>query len=363
MTIKKQIETGKRRRGESVRVLRFSVSPIQFTTTMVKLSANENFYGYSPLVKQAIEANLHAVPLYPDNNQTALKEKLAAKWKTSPQNILLGVGSVGIIDDIIQFLVKRDEEMITFERSFIAYGQLAAIHQRKCHFAKLTDFACDAENVFPLINPKTKVIFISNPNNPTGTILSKDSLLALLKKIPSSIFVVVDEAYYEYVTDENYPDVIQLQKEFPNLIVLRSFSKIYGLAGLRLGFGIAEEKTAALLDKSRLPFSVNTLASVAAIAALDDEKFIADCVKKNAEVRDFLFRELKALGFTVLPSQGNFIYLYFDSDDEKDKTYNQLVKAGLQVCDLKIFAQDKSLRITVADHEISERIIDCLKTK
>lgn len=329
----------------------------------MKLSANENFYGCSPLVKQAIEANLHVVPVYPDNNQTALKEKLAAKWKTSPRNILLGVGSVGIIDNIIQFLVKRDEEIITFERSFVAYGQLAAIHQRKCYFAKLTDFTCDVENIFPFLNPKTKVIFIANPNNPTGTILSKYSLLTLLKKIPSTVFVVVDEAYYEYVTDENYPDVIQLQKEFPNLIVLRSFSKIYGLAGLRLGFGIAEEKIVALLEQNRLPFFVNALASVAAIAALDDEHFLSECARKNKEEREFLFEELKKLGFTVVSSQGNFVYLYFDSDNEKEKIYHQLVKAGLQVCDLKIFAQDRSLRITIADHEISERIVNCFKTK
>lgn len=327
---------------------------------IIKLSLNENVYGCSPLVKAAIKKHSEEVHLYPDFFQQALKEKLAVKCKVTPQNILLGVGAVGIIDNIIQFLVKTKEEIITFERSFVAYGQLAAIHGRKCHFASLTDFTCDINNIFPLVNKKTRVIFIANPNNPTGTIIFHNDLKNLLQKISPDIFVVIDEAYCEYVTDKNYPDSLKLFSEFPNLIILKSFSKIYGLAGIRIGHGIANEKVATELEKRKLPFSINSIASIAAMAALSDKEFVIACAKKNKEEREFLFKHLKQAGYNVIPSQTNFLYLHFDNDIEKEKVFNLLHKNGLEVCNLKIFGQNKSLRIGVGDRLVNKKIVKSL---
>lgn len=324
---------------------------------MIKLSANENFYGCSPFVKKAIEENASTVFVYPDYLQNSLKEKIASKYDVSVSNIILGVGTVGIIDAIIRLLVKEDEEIITFERSFVAYGQLAALYKRKIHFAALCNFSCDTSAVFPLVNPKTKVVFIANPNNPTGTIINQTELAAFLKKIPSSIFVVIDEAYFEYVSDDSFPNTIELLKKHSNLIILRGFSKIYGLAGLRIGYGIADEKIASFLEGYRVPFSINSLSSIAAMAALGDLNFVKKCSKKNKIEREFLFSEIKKIGYNVFLSQGNFLFIFFESNADKESVFNKLSENGLMVCNLKIFGQDNSLRIGVGDRETNKRII------
>jgi histidinol-phosphate aminotransferase len=328
---------------------------------IIKLSANENFYGCSPSAKDAMKKfSWDTIHYYPDLLQQSLKEKLASNFNLSSQNILLGVGAVGIIENIIQFLIKPGEEIITLERSFIAYWQLAGFHHRKFHFAEMSHFTCDINNIFPLVNDKTKAIFICNPNNPTGTIIPHNDLKILLKKIPSQVFVIVDEAYNEYVTDTTYPDSLQLLSEFPNLIILRSLSKIYGLAGLRIGYGIATEKVTTELEKKRLPFSINSIASVAAMASLDDKNFIEECKMKNKTEREFLFCQLKRKGYCTLPSQANFIFLYFQNNNEKEDVFKRLFENSIRVCDLKIFKQDRSLRIAVADRTVNEIIVDSL---
>lgn len=327
---------------------------------MIKLSANENFYGCSPFVKKVIEENANSVSVYPDYQQVSLKEKIASKYGVSVSRIILGVGTVGIIDAIIRLLVKEDEEIITFERSFVAYGQLANLYKKKIHFASLTNFSCNTSAVFPLVNKKTKVVFIANPNNPTGTMINETELVTFLKKIPSSVYVVIDEAYFEYVGDDSFPDTIKLQKKYPNMITLRGFSKIYGLAGLRIGYGIAEEKIAAFLESYRVPFSINSLSSLAALTALEDQDFVKKCTEHNKVEREFLFAEIKKLGYNVFPSQGNFLFLFFESNKEKEIVLNKLSKNGLMVCDLKVFGQENSLRIGVGDRETNKKIINSL---
>ncbi|OFY87895.1 MAG: histidinol-phosphate transaminase [Bacteroidetes bacterium RIFCSPLOWO2_12_FULL_35_15] len=327
---------------------------------MIKLSANENFYGCSPFVKKVIEENAGSVSVYPDYQQGLLKEKIASKYDVPVAKIILGVGTVGIIDAIIRLLVKEDEEIITFERSFVAYGQLANLYKKKIHYASLTNFSCDTIAIFPLVNPKTKVVFIANPNNPTGTIINETQLKAFLNKIPSSIYVVVDEAYFEYVSDNSFPNTIELQKKHPNLIILRGFSKIYGLAGLRIGYGIAEEKTAAFLENFRVPFSINSLSSIAAMAALEDQNFVKKCSEQNKMEREFLVEEIKKIGYNVFPSHGNFLFMFFESNADKESVFNKLSENGLMVCNLKIFGQENSLRIGVGDRETNKRIIRSL---
>lgn len=327
---------------------------------MIKLSANENFYGCSPFVKKVIEENAYSVSVYPDYQQGSLKEKIAGKYGVSVSKIILGVGTVGIIDAIIRLLVKEDEELITFERSFVAYGQLANLYKKKIHFAPLNNFSCDTSAIFPLVNPKTKVVFIANPNNPTGSIINETELGEFLKKIPSSIYVVIDEAYFEYVSDDSFPDTIELQKKYPNLIILRGFSKIYGLAGLRIGYGIAEEKIAAFLESYRVPFSINSLSSIAAITAIGDQEFVKKCFSQNKTEREFLFAEIKKIAYNVFPSQGNFLFLFFESNEEKEIVFNKLSENGLMVCNLKVFGQENSLRIGVGDRTTNSKIIDVL---
>lgn len=327
---------------------------------IIKLAANENVLGASPLALEAIKNNYHNVHCYPEYIPVTLKNRLAQKHGVPPGNIVLSAGSVGMIDMIIKIFVRFDEDVLTFEKSFVAYGLAAKANKKTCNFAKLTNFTCDVNNLFPLIGEKTKAIFIANPNNPTGTIISHDELFHLLDKISSNILVIIDEAYLEYVTDDTYPDSLKLQKEFSNLVILRTFSKIYGLAGLRIGYAIANENIVLEVEKYSPPFSITSLAAKAAYAALDDLEFVEKCVQLNAQERDFLFNELKKLGYNVIPSQGNFIYLYFDRYEEKERTFKQLEDNGILICNLDIFKQENSLRISIGDSKTNMKIIEHL---
>jgi histidinol-phosphate aminotransferase len=326
----------------------------------VRLHANENFYGCSPTVAQAIKKNIKNVSHY-SAIPLRLEEKLAQMFGVQQNNIVVSGGSVRLIDGIIQTFAEHDEEVIFFDRSFVAYEQLAVSHRRKHLLATQTNYTCDVEQIFPLITKKTSVIFIDNPNNPTGTIITHDQLEKLLKNISKKIIVVIDEAYGEYVTDKSFPDSISLQKTFPNLIILRTFSKIYGLAGLRIGYAIAEEKIAGQLKINRIPFFFNTFSEDAALAALADDKFIKQCTKANDAERKYLFTKIKSAGYNVVASQANFVYVYFDTEEEKETVFQQLLDVGLLVCNLKVFGLQKSLRIGVGDRKTNTEIVLCLQ--
>jgi histidinol-phosphate aminotransferase len=326
----------------------------------VRLMANENPFGPSPKALAAINEQSQNVHCYPDWVPQTLKEKLAAKNQVPPKNIIVSAGSYELINLISRFLVNQDEEILTFDNTFIAYSLSAKRNGRKCVIAHMSGLDCNLENLISLCTNKTKVIFFANPNNPTGTIVTHDSLKNLLETVPDNVLVVVDEAYCEYVTDESYPDSRQLQKDFSNLIILRTFSKIYGLAGLRIGYGIAGEKLVKILAKNQILRSINLLGEKAAEAALDDVEYINHSASYNSKERAYLFNELKQLGFVVNESQANFQYLLFQDNEQKNNVYETLEKDGLMVCDLEIFGQEKSLRITIGQSETNQRIIDCL---
>lgn len=329
-------------------------------TQIIKLSANENCYGCSEKVYQAIENKYRQVYAYPEMNPVKLKEKIAAMHGVKVTNVVIAPGSVKLIDSLIQVYSKPDDEILTFEKSFIAYSQLTQMHGRICKFAPLSDWYCRPKNLLPYINKKTKVIFLANPNNPTGTIISHSELESLLTKVPENIIVVHDEAYAEYVYDEAFPNSFELQKKYPNLVVLHSFSKIYGLAGLRIGYALAQEHIANELSKVQLPYSLNYLTTDAALAALEDKEFIKRSALLNLNESNYLFTELQRLGFNTIPSHANFVYLWFDSDNEKEKVYTKLFNNGIVICDLKVFGQDKSLRIGIGDEATNKRIIEAL---
>lgn len=328
-------------------------------TQLVRLSTNENCYGCSPKVTAALKKGLRNIHQYP-GIPFFLEEKLAEKFGVDHKNIIVGAGSSRLIDGIIQTFVEGEEEIIIFEKSYRAYEQLCAAHNTKYFLARQKDFVCDVENILPLVSQNTKLIFIANPNNPTGTIITHKQLEYLLKHISNEIIVVIDEAYCEYVDDPSFPDSFLLQKKYPNLVILRTFSKIYGLAGLRVGYAIADIKIAEALKKNRIPFFFNCLSEDAALAALEDNKFLSECAKKNKKERAFLYENLKKIGMHVVPTQGNFIYLYFSSEEEKETTFKKLSNEGIVICNLMVFGQEKSLRITVGDREICKRIIKLL---
>ena len=326
---------------------------------IVRLNANENFYGCSSKVLDAIRKKISEVNFYPDYHPSMLESEIAKQLNLLSSNIVAGAGSVRIIEGLIYSLVNKNEEVLTFDRSFAMYRIITEGQGKVCRIAKQKDYINDINNLLPLVNKKTKLIFIDNPCNPTGTIISHKSIEKLLKSIPSSIFVVLDEAYSEYVTDKSYPDSRKLFENFPNLIILRSFSKMYGLAGMRVGYAAGNEKTILKLKESRIPYPLNYLSIDASIAALEDEKFVSESRKKNDAERTFLYEGLSKTNLRTVASQANFLFVHFDHNMEKENLFASLLTENILVCDLSIFGFDKCLRIGVGDRKINTKIIQC----
>ncbi len=337
------------------------ISEKEKITNIIKLSQNENPFGASPLALKAIEENYSEIYRYPNIINETLRNKLAEKYNKLPENIVISAGSVDLVDIIIKAFVGFDDNLVTSNLTFVAYALLAKIHKRECKFAGLLNYTISCDNIFSLCDEKTRVVFIANPNNPTGTMIPGNSLKEFLKTLPSRIFVIIDEAYAEYVTDRSYPDSFELQKTFPNLIILRTFSKIYGLAGMRIGYAIAHPDIIQSLIQHRTPFSINNLANLAASAALDDTDFTRECAIVNQRERNFLYNELKNLGFEAVPSNGNFIFIDCPTVDEKSTILTSLKKEGILARDLELFGTKTGFRISIGRPENNRYLIKCLK--
>ena len=333
---------------------------VNYTDKFIRLAQNENPYGASPKAISAIQENLNLVSIYPDVKQQELRQLLADKVKVDVSNIVVGAGSVSIIETMIKTFVSKDEHIVIPKISFTAYKVLAEIYGVNFRIAEMNNYRTDLSIISKLCDEKTKLVFLANPNNPTGTIFQHDELKQFLEKLNPTTIVVIDEAYFEYVNDPSFPDSLSLLNKYPNVIILRSFSKIYGLAGLRIGYGIAHQNIINKIENQRTPFTINILATVAAIASLKDDDFIEYSIKNNDEQRSYLYAGLKNLGFNVLPSQANFLYLYFHNKIERDVIYDQLIDAGLQTRKMEPFGDEKALRISIGDERANHKIVACL---
>ncbi|NQU04790.1 MAG: aminotransferase class I/II-fold pyridoxal phosphate-dependent enzyme, partial [Calditrichaeota bacterium] len=257
--------------------------------------------------------------------------------------------------------VGFDENVGTAEVTFEGYKYMAKVNKRLCKLSKLVNNSISLTNMLSVCDAKTKIVFIANPNNPTGTMITHKEVYKFMKSVSSNIYVVSDEAYTEYVTEKNFPDSLKILKEFPNLIIFRTFSKIYGLAGLRIGYTIAHPDVISALRNCWTPFSINHLSYVAAIAALDDTEYVKKCAAVNAQERTILYNELVSMGFEVTEPKGNFIYIEFSNPQGKDQVCEMLNEKGIIVRPLDRFGQDSALRITVGRPEENKRLIDILK--
>jgi histidinol-phosphate aminotransferase len=281
---------------------------------VIKLASNENPLGPSPKALQAIRRVLSTAHRYPDASGYGLKHALAAKNGLPPEQFILGNGSEEIMDLMIRAYCVPGDAIVTSQAAFIAYKISAQIQGMHTYEAPLTaDFRFDLSAMARLVrdHDRVRIVFVANPNNPTGTYCPVDEVRAFLREVRSvrdgSVLVALDSAYWEYVTARDLPDPMELQREFPNVLVMRTFSKIYGLAGLRAGYGIASREIIATLEKVRKPFNLNSLALVAAQAALSDTAFVARSRKLNEQGRRYWEKELKRLGLPFWPSQGNFV--------------------------------------------------------
>ncbi|HEY8363633.1 MAG TPA: histidinol-phosphate transaminase [Tissierellaceae bacterium] len=323
---------------------------------VIKLASNENPLGCSPKVKEAIINSLDNISIYPDGNCTKLKEALAKKYNVDTSNILPSSGLDEMIVLITNTFVEKDDEVIMADLTFPRYHQAAEIMGGKPVIVPLKDFAFDLDGILESITSKTKIIWICNPNNPTGTIIPEKEFVEFLDKVPSNILVVSDEAYREYVTRKDYPyQTEKLIKKYKNLLIMRTFSKAYGLAGIRVAYTIGDEEILQYINKVRGPFNVNALAQIAAVAALEDEDFIRKTYENNVEGKKYLYEEFEKLSLKYVPSEANHILV--DIERSGQEIFVEMQKRGVIIRPMG----GNYIRVSIGTMEENRLFIENLK--
>jgi len=329
----------------------------------VKLASNENPLGPSPAALKVIREQLHDLARYPDGNGFALKAALASKHGVDVAQITLGNGSNDILELLARAFVTPDNEVIFSQHAFAVYPIVTQAVGARAVVTAAREWGHDLDAMLAAISDNTRLIFIANPNNPTGTWLSRQQLQLFLSRLPSHVVVVLDEAYFEYASDpamgaEDYPNGMQWLSEYSNLVVTRTFSKAYGLAGLRVGYSISHAEIADLLNRVRQPFNVNSLALAAAEAALQDQGHLQNALACNVAGLQQYARAFTTLGLEYIPSIANFISVKVG---EAATIYEQLLRQGVIVRPVANYGMPEYLRITVGTAEENQRCIDALQ--
>lgn len=325
-------------------------------TEVIKLASNENPLGCSPKVTEAIIKSLEEINLYPDGNATDLKVAIAKKFGLSSGQVLPSSGSDEMVDIISKTFINPGDEVILADVTFPRYLSTAIMMGATPVVVPLKDFTYDVEGIQKSITDKTKLIWLCNPNNPTGTMFTEKTLLDFLDAVPKNIVVIYDEAYREYVTREDYPhDSTTLLAKYPNVIIMRTFSKAYGLAALRVGYTLASEEIINNLNKVRGPFNVNTAAQVAAIAALEDDVFLQESFDVNKEGKEYLYKVFEEMGLWYAPSETNHIFM--DVKKDCQEIFTALQKRGMII--RPMFGT--FIRVSIGTMEQNQRFVELLK--
>jgi len=322
------------------------------------LAANENVLGPSPHAVAAATKMLAEAHLYPDGNCTVLKEAIAKKINVDAARLVIGNGSNEIIELLVRTFVGPDESVVSAWPSFVVYRLAAQAQGRDAILSPLFRDRFDLPALAGLVDHRTKIVFIANPNNPTGTYVNKRELNAFLERIPPSVIVVLDEAYFEYATAPDYPNGLTDFPGRPRLVVLRTFSKAYALAGLRVGYGVMDPELVDYIDRVRQPYNVSTVAQVAAIAAMEDEAHLAKSVALCAAGRIQLEEGLRKLGMGWVPSQANFVVVHTKIDG--DRAQHEMKSHGILVRSMGAYAMPHSVRVTVGTLEMNVRVLAAL---
>ncbi len=326
-------------------------------TGSIKLASNENPLGPSRKAIEAVEGALTNLHRYPDGSCYYLREKLAGKLSVSPEMLIFGNGSNEIIELLVRTFLRKNDEVIMGSPSFAVYPIVVKSVGGKSLEVPLKDFRHDLDAMAELINKETRIVFIANPNNPTGTIVTRAEFDRFMKRVPEDVVVCVDEAYFEFVKSKEFPDAMGYMREGRPVLLLRTFSKIYGLAGLRIGYGVANPWMIDYMNRVRQPFNVNSIAQVAALAALDDTEHLTRTRANNAEGLKCLFREVKKLGFECVPTEANFFLIRLNPGDGK-RVYNELLKKGVIVRPMASYNMPDYIRVTVGLPEENKRFIE-----
>ena len=328
-------------------------------TDVVKLASNENAWGPSPRALAAIREELPHLWQYPEQSFFDLKKILAEANRVSPENVVVGHGSEVIIQLIPQLFCNPGDEVIVSDLTYARYAEAAKLMDARVRTVPLRDFQYDLAAVRAAVTDRTKLIWICSPNNPTGAIVRRREVAELLESLPDSVTLVFDQASREFANDEEYADGLDFLKQgHENVIVLRTFSKAYGLAGMRLGYALVSERVCWLLDTIKEPFNLNRLSIVAGPAALADREWLRDCVAQTIAGRDLLTRRLSGMGFAVVPSQANFILV--DVGEDAEELWGRLLQRGVIIRPATAWGLIHHVRVTVGTAEQNERFLEAL---
>ena len=328
-------------------------------TDIIKLASNENPLGPSPKAVEAMRETAETVRLYPDNDCYQLRKALASHLQVPGDQILIGHGSDELIHNLGLAFINPEDEVMMCVGPFSQYEFTAKLMQATLVYVPMRDFRYDVEEMVRRLTERTKVVFIGSPNNPTGTIVTKAELSAFMAAVPDRTIVVMDEAYYEYVEDPGYPDSLDLVREGRNVVVLRTFSKIYALAGLRIGYGATTRPLAEAMERVREPFNVSSVAQAAAVASLDDPEQVARTRALNRESLEHLYGELGRLGLGYTPSHANFVWV--DVGRDCKSVFVELLKRGVIVRTGDIFGAPTHIRVTTGTPQQNQRFAAALK--
>ncbi len=325
---------------------------------IVKMASNENPLGPSKKAIRAMRKAISTVNRYPDGSCYCLKEALSKKLNVSPENLIIGNGSNEIIELVTRTFLDKDEEVIMSEPSFLIYNIASRISDGMPVMVPLTDFKADLNKIRDSIGPRTKLILIDNPNNPTGRSVGEAEVEGFLEKLPDNIIVVFDEAYNEFVEREDFPDTKRYIGR-KNIIILRTFSKAHGLSGLRIGYGIASKEAVQFMNRARQPFNVNSVAQAAAIASLRDEEHIANSRLLISEGKRFLYNNLDSMGLRYVKSDTNFILV--NAGRSAKAVFEEMLKKGVIVRSMEAYKLDDYIRVTIGTMAENRRFVKTLK--
>ncbi|MDD9304413.1 MAG: histidinol-phosphate transaminase [Desulfobacter sp.] len=327
-------------------------------THAVKLASNENPFGFSPKVTEAVGAQLSAMNRYPEPVAHGLCQKLADRFKVMPENIVLGNGSDDIIALLAHGFLNPGDEALMPLPSFLMYEISVKTAKGVPVMVDLEDFTTNLEGLVSAITDKTKMVFITNPFNPTGATLTREEFADFADQVPSDVLIVVDEAYIEFVRDPMVYNSLENPLADPRIVTLRTFSKAYGLAGFRIGYGVMDPFVAEILNRIRQPFNVNAMAQVAAEAAIDDDVFLEKSIQGTHEGIDFLTRNLEKMGFFVLPTQSNFLMV--DLKTNTQAVFEKMLGKGVIVRSMASYGFDTFLRVNAGTFEENQMFIKAL---
>ena len=340
-----------------------SIAEVQRThglERVVKLASNENPWGPSPKAMQALRRHLEEVHRYPDQGVLDLRSALAQRYRLKNENIIVGNGSEGIMGYIARAFLHDDDEAVTAHGTFTGFSILCNSRGIRPVCVPLRDYCFDLEAITDCITPRTKLIYLCNPNNPTGTFFSRRSFDHFMEKVPPRVLVLLDEAYFEFAQGlAEYPDSMDYRHD--NVITLRTFSKAYGLAGLRIGYGFGHPDLISSLWKVKLPFEPGLLSQVAGVAALTDEEFLGHTLAQNQQGLDLYTRELTRLGINWIPSATNFIAMETPEEWTAEQLFEALLRRGVIIRPLEQSGLPGCLRISIGTPEENQECLSCLQ--